>query len=254
MTTRDLESTTNPRVKTWASLATRSERDRTSTFLVEGRREAERAMSSLTVTELIWCPDYGAAPQAGDVALTTVSQRVFDKLTRRQHPDGVAAVARTPDLSLASFAPNTPALVVIADGMEKPGNIGAVLRTCDAFGAGFLGSSLGTDLVNPNVVRAAQGSIFATPLASVERTAAVEWAKARTRIIAAHPIGAASLWEEDLTGPTTIVIGSEHDGVDPLWLEVGTSVAIPTVGLADSLNASVSAGIFLAEAARQRSG
>jgi TrmH family RNA methyltransferase len=108
--------------------------------------------------------------------------------------------------------------------------------------------------VNPNVVRAAQGSIFATPLASVERTAAVEWAKARTRIVAAHPIGAASLWDEDLTGPTTIVIGSEHDGVDPLWLEVGTSVAIPTVGLADSLNASVSAGIFLAEAARQRSG
>jgi TrmH family RNA methyltransferase len=211
-------------------------------------------MSSLTVTGLIWCPDYGAAPPVGDVALTTVSRRVFDKLTRRQHPDGVAAVAKTPDLSLASFEPGSPALVVIADGMEKPGNIGAVIRTCDSFGAGFVGSSLGTDLVNPNVIRAAQGSIFATPLASVERAAAVEWATARTTIIAAHPIGAASLWDEDLTGPTTIVIGSEHAGVDPLWLEVGTSVVIPMVGVADSLNASVSAGIFLAEAARQRTG
>ena len=254
MTTRDIESTSNPRVKTWAGLATRAGRDRTSTFLIEGRREAERALSTLTVKELIWCPDYGAAPQTGDVPLATVSQRVFDKLARRQHPDGVAAVAETPALSLASFEPDTPALVVVGDGMEKPGNIGAVLRTCDAFGAGFIGSSLGTDLVNPNVIRAAQGSIFATPLASVERASAVEWAKARTRIIAAHPIGAAPLWNEDLTGPTTIVIGSEHAGVDPLWLDVGTSVAIPTVGIADSLNASVSAGIFLAEAARQRSG
>jgi len=254
VTTRDIESTTNPRVKTWVGLAKRAERDRTSTFLVEGRREAERAMSSLTVTEFIWCPDYGAAPQSGDVTLTTVSQRVFDKLTRRQHPDGVSAVARTPDLSLTSFKPNSPELIVIADGMEKPGNIGAVLRTCDAFGASFVGSSLGTDLVNPNVIRAAQGSIFATPLASVERTVAVQWATARTRIISAHPIGAASIWDEDLTGPTTIVIGSEHAGVDALWLEVGTSVVIPMVGVADSLNASVSAGIFLAEAARQRSG
>lgn len=254
MTTRKIESTTNVRVKTWASLAKRTERDRTRTFLIEGRRETERAVSGLNVTELIWCPDYGAAPQTGDVALTTVSQRVFDKLTRRQHPDGVAAVAETPDLSLTSFEPDTPVLVVMGDGMEKPGNIGAVIRTCDAFGAGFVGSSLGTDLVNPNVIRAAQGSIFATPLASVGRDAAIEWATARTRIIAAHPMAAVSLWEEDLTGPTTIVIGSEHAGVDPQWLEVATSVVIPMVGVADSLNASVSAGILLAEAVRQRSG
>jgi TrmH family RNA methyltransferase len=254
VTTQDIESTANPRVKSWASLSTRAERDRTSTFLIEGRRETERATSSLNITEIIWCPEYGAAPEAGDTAPTTVSQRVFDKLTRRQHPDGIAAVAKTPDLSLTSFEPATPTLVVVADGMEKPGNIGAVLRTCDAFGAGFVGSSLGTDLVNPNVIRAAQGSIFTMPMASVGRAAAVAWATATTRIIAAHPIGAASLWDVDLTGPTTIVIGSEHAGVDSLWLEVGTSVVIPMVGVADSLNASVSAGIFLAEAARQRSG
>lgn len=254
MTTRDIESTTNPRVKAWAGLVNRTDRDRTGRFLIEGRREAERAMSSVTLTELIWCPDYGPAPPAGNLTLTTVSQRVFDKLTRRQHPDGVAAVAKTPDLSLAVFEPASPALVVVADGMEKPGNIGAVLRTCDAFGAAFVGSSLGTDLVNPNVIRAAQGSIFATPVASVERTAAVDWATTRTRIIAAHPIGASSLWDEALTVPTTIVIGSEHAGVDSVWLEVATSVVIPMVGVADSLNASVSAGIFLAEAARQRSG
>jgi TrmH family RNA methyltransferase len=129
-----------------------------------------------------------------------------------------------------------------------------MLRTCDALGAAFVGSSLGTDIVNPNVIRAAQGSVFATPLASVERTDAVEWAGSLTRIVVAHPAGATSLWDEDLTGPTTIVIGSEHAGVASEWLDVGTHTFIPTPGAADSLNASVSGAIFLAEATRQRFG
>jgi TrmH family RNA methyltransferase len=251
----DIESTANPRARAWASLSKRSVRDETGTFLIEGARETERALGSLTVREVIWCPEYGAAPESGEIqAITSVSTRVFDKISRRQNPDGVAAVGVTPDMSLATFVPSDPALVLVGDAMEKPGNIGAMLRTCDAFGAGFIGSSLGTDLVNPNVIRTAQGSVFATPLASAGRAGAIEWAIEHTRIVVAHPEGATSLWDQDLTGPTTIVIGSEHAGVDPQWLEVGTPVLIPMTGVADSLNASVTAGVFLSEAARQRSG
>jgi TrmH family RNA methyltransferase len=250
----DIESTVNPRAKAWASLSKRSVRDETGTFLIEGTRETERALESLTIKEVIWCPEYGAEPDAGEGQLTTVSTRVFDKISRRQNPDGVAAVGVTPHMTLTSFAPTGTALVLVGDAIEKPGNIGAMLRSCDAFGAAFIGSALGTDLVNPNVIRAAQGSIFTTPLASAARAAAIEWAIEHTRILVAHPEGAVSLWGQDLTGPTTIVIGSEHAGVDGQWLEVGAPTFIPTAGVADSLNASVSAGVFLAEAARQRSG
>jgi TrmH family RNA methyltransferase len=237
----------------WASLSKRSVRDAEGRFLIEGSRETERAIGNLTLDEVIWCPDYGAVPEVGRMPITTVSIRVFDKISRRQNPDGVAAVAVTPDVSLAGFNPSGPALVLVADAIEKPGNIGAILRSCDAFGAAFVGSSLETDIVNPNVVRAAQGSLFATNLACITRSAAIEWAIEHSRIFVAHPYGAESLWDQNLTGSTAIVVGSEHSGVDSQWLDVGTPVVIPMTGVADSLNASVSAGVFLAEAARQRS-
>jgi TrmH family RNA methyltransferase len=249
----DLESTTNPRVKTWANLARRSERDRTGLFLIEGARESLRARDLLDVVEVIVCPEYVSE----DVFLptaTTVSTRVFDKISRRQHPDGVALIARRPGHRLESFSPPEPALVLIADAIEKPGNIGAILRTCDSFGAGFIGSSLKTDVENPNVIRAAQGSLFSTPIAMAARAEAIAWSTANTQVIVAHPDeGGRSLWDVNLTQPTSIIIGAEHEGVHPSWLTAGEHVSVLVTGTADSLNASVTAAVFLAEALRQRS-
>jgi TrmH family RNA methyltransferase len=249
----DLESTTNPRVKAWANLAKRSERHRTGMFLIEGARESLRAKDLLDVVEVIVCPEY----VSDDVFLptaTTVSQRVFDKISRRQHPDGVAVIARRPDHRLESFSPSDPALVLVADAVEKPGNIGAILRTCDSFGASFIGSSLKTDMENPNVIRAAQGSLFSPPIAVADRTEAIAWSTMNTHVIVAHPDeGGRSLWDVDLTRPTSIIIGAEHEGVDPAWLAAGEHVSLPITGAADSLNASVTAAVFLAEALRQRS-
>lgn len=250
--TYEIESPANSRVRAWMALASRSERDATNTFLIEGRRETERATTKVELREVIWCPDLGPAPIHGDDRLTSVSLRVFKKLSRRQNPDGIAAVASTPSLSLSSFDPDSPALVLAADGVEKPGNIGAMLRTCDAFGASFLGSDLGTDLVNPNVIRSAQGSLFSVPSASSTRQATMKWCADNTTVLVAHLSGTSTLWEQDLSGPTTIVVGAEDVGVDSAWLDVGRSVIVPTVGTADSLNVSVTAGIFLAEATRQR--
>lgn len=249
----DVESTANPRVKSWIGLSKRSQRDRSGTFLIEGARESERAGQRLDIVEIIWCPDFHGEMPRPDAPITTVSTRVFEKISHRQNPDGVAAVARTPIMSLESFDVGVNPLVLVADGIEKPGNIGAMLRSCDAFGASFMGSSLATDIVNPNVVRAAQGSLFATATADVILDEAIDWCTAHTSVIVAHPTGVSSLWEQNLSGPTSIVVGSEHAGVDPRWLAAGNPVFIPMTGIADSLNASVSAGVFLAETARQRS-
>ena len=234
-------------------MAKRSERDGTGMFLIEGARESLAAKDILEIVEVIVCPEY----ISDDISLptaTTVSKRVFDKISRRQHPDGVALLARRPDHRLRMFSPPGPALVLVGDGIEKPGNVGAMLRTCDSFGAGFIGSSIKTDLENPNVVRSAQGSLFSPPIAVADRHEAVTWCTSNTHVIVAHPgVGGKSLWDVDMTSPTSIVIGAEHEGVHPSWLEAGEHVSLPVAGAADSLNASVTAAVFLGEAMRQRS-
>jgi RNA methyltransferase, TrmH family len=244
-----IDSPKNPRAKAWQALRRRSERDRTGTFLIEGRREVERALSHLDVLELIVTSD---AVDLDWPAPTVVSDRVFRQMTSRQHPDGYAAVVRTPQATLTGFTARD-GLVLIGDGIEKPGNIGAMLRSADAFGAAFIGSSLGTDIVNPNIVRASQGSLFAGQVAVAQRPDAIAWSERNTDVIIAMPDEGQPLWEVDLRGSISIVVGSEHDGVDRQWMEHGQAVTIPTHGTADSLNASVAAAVFLAEATRQRS-
>jgi TrmH family RNA methyltransferase len=251
VTNVEISSTTNPRVKSWFALHKRSVRDSTKRFLIEGRRECDRAIPHVDRLELIWCEGYThEEPPRG---ATSVSVAVFDKISRRQHPDGVAVVADTPDLSLSSFTVAAPALVLVGDGMEKPGNIGAMLRTCDALGAAFIGSSPATDLVNPNVVRSAQGSLFSTPTASVPRAEAIRWCGAKTQVLITRPEDSVPLWDVDLTVPTSIVVGAESAGVAEEWAAVGAGITIPMSGSADSMNASVSAAIVVAEARRQRS-
>ncbi len=243
-----ITSTQNARVKAWAALRQRRERDRTGLFLIEGEREVERAMSHVEMVEFILREDRGDLERDGAVV---VADHVFKAISRREHADGIAAVARTPRLALEDLdAMDGPALV--ADGIEKPGNIGAMLRTADAFGAAFVGSSLATDLVNPGVIRSAQGSLFAGHVAAGDREEVVAWATARGAVAVAEPSASQSLWDTDLSGTVSVVVGSEHAGIDERWLEVGTPVAIPTSGTADSLNASVAAAVFLAESRRQR--
>jgi TrmH family RNA methyltransferase len=246
----DIESPSNPRVKGWRQLRSRRERDATGTFLIEGERETLRAAAHLEVVEVILRAD------RSNVELdtpTVVSERVFVALSARQHPDGVAAIVRTPSLLLETLALGSNPVVLVADGVEKPGNVGAIIRSCDGLGAAFIGSSLGTDVVNPNVVRSAQGSLFSTAIAAAPRTDVIEWCGQRTQIIVARPDDEATLWECDLTVPTSIVVGAEDVGVHGDWLDVGTSASLPMSGSADSLNTAATAAIFLAEALRQRS-
>jgi len=252
MTSPDITSTANPRVKAWLALAKRSVRNEKQLFLIEGQREVARLQPHVRITETIWCEALadGGAPRGA----TAVSQHVFERVSHREHPDGVAAVASTPDMAIDQLMPDQPALVLVADGLEKPGNIGAILRTCDALGAAFIGSGLATDLVNPNVIRAAQGSLFAVPTASVSRAEAREWCATNTNVFVTRPDDTISVWDTEMADATSIVIGAEASGVGTAWEGVGEGIAIPMSGTADSFNASVTAAIVLAEARRQRSG
>ncbi|MGI9528702.1 MAG: TrmH family RNA methyltransferase [Acidimicrobiia bacterium] len=250
MTNLHIESPQNPRIKAWRALRSRSERDATDTFLVEGERETLRGAAHLELVTSIIRDDRTDVDLPNTV---TVSSKAFDRLSARQNPDGVAGVFRTPAHDLDGLTLDDTTLILIADGVEKPGNIGAMIRTADAFGAAFVGASLGTDLYNPNVVRSAQGSLFAVPTASAPRADVSAWAGTHGTIVVTTPDADLSIWDVDFSGPTSIVVGSEHDGVDASWLTEASGCRIPTSGDADSLNASVAAAVFLAEAVRQRS-
>lgn len=238
-------------MKQWLALAKRAARSDSGTFLVEGERESTRLAHRAELLEWIWCEQLRGTN--GPSEATLVSEHVFNRISRRQNPDGVAAVFRIPDTTLDAFRPGAEPLVLVADGIEKPGNVGAMIRTADALGASLIGSDLATDLVNPNVVRASQGSLLAVPTATASAEDAASWALEHTSVFVLRPDEARSLWDTDLTGATSIVVGSESSGVGPQWNGVGTGISIPMVGSADSLNASVAAAIVLAEACRQRS-
>ena len=254
----DIESPSNRRIIVIARLKKRRHRNETGRFLIEGTRETERAdHAGASIEEIFLCPEY--APRAtmslaesiagAGVRITTVSPIAFDKLTVRQNPDGIIAVAPTWTTIVDNIDRD---LVLVAEAIEKPGNLGAMFRTADATGAGLLISDATVDPFNPNVIRASQGALFSVPFAVTDTDTAISWAFDHGAVIVATPDADTDYWATDLSGSVSIVIGSEHGGVSDAWRNTGTRVRIPMAGSADSLNASVSAAILLYEAVRQR--
>ena len=256
--TSHIDSPSNPRIKAIARLKERRRRETSGMFLIEGTREIARAHETgTTIAEVFLCQTYATVETQtlaqrlteDGTPLTTTSARAFDKLSMRQHPDGIVAVAPVWDPGLARLEGD---LILAAESIEKPGNLGAVLRTADAAGAGLLIADPIVDPFNPNVVRASQGALFSVPFAVVDTATAIDWSLQRGAIFVATPEADLELWDVDLTGVTAVVIGSEHRGVSTGWVEAGRPVRIPMAGRADSLNASVSAAVMLFEAVRQR--
>lgn len=251
----EITSTSNPHVASLSKLKTRRGRKDASRFLIEGARELGRAVEGgRAIDEIVFCPDIASAAAAGVASTTTVpvthmAAPPFNKLSIRQNPDGVIGVAPTWSLDLDAVDCD---LVLVAEAIEKPGNLGAMLRTADATGAGVVIADPTVDLFNPNVVRASQGALFTVPVAVTDSNTARSWATGRGSVIVMAVDGGAQLWDVDLTGRVAIVIGSEHAGVAEPWIGVGTPTRIPMLGKADSLNTSVAAAVVLYEALRQR--
>ena len=265
MSTDAITSPANQRIKELVRLRSRRERDRTGRFVVEGYREIGRAVAgSVEVVELYTCPELflgenepelvRAAEDRG-ARVFRVAPEPFRKASYRDRPEGLLAVARQFDTSLGRLAPGTDPLLLVAESIEKPGNLGTMLRTAEAAGAAaVVAADPTTDPFNPNVVRASLGTLFRVPLAVAGSDETLAWLR-RTgiRSLAATPEGTRPHWEADLQGPVAVVVGSEQYGLSPTWMDgADERILIPMPGSVDSLNAAMAAGILLFEAVRQR--
>jgi TrmH family RNA methyltransferase len=265
-----IDSPSNARVKAAVRLRERRERDATGLTLVDGGREALRAMEAGAVVESAFvCPPLLSTREAKRVAeklsqsfgpfgasieYVEVSERVFARLAYGDRADGVMLVVRAPRAELADLQLPADPLVVVTEDVEKPGNVGAILRSADAVGADAVIAVGGTDLFNPNVIRASVGTAFTMPVATASAAATLSWLGAQGIRIVASVVGAKRLHvEADLRGPLALVLGSEAAGLSDAWRGAEVEpVRLPMAGVADSLNVSVAAGVLLYEAWRQR--
>jgi TrmH family RNA methyltransferase len=260
-----LTSFANPRVKAATALRDRRERDRTGQTLVDGAREVRRALDAgaqiveAFVSEpLLAGPDARAALDAlreRAIPVTATSEAVFAKLAFGDRAEGILAVVRVPSTALSELTLPLDALVVVIEGVEKPGNVGAVMRSADGAAAdAVIAASPRTDLFNPNAIRASAGTMFTVPTAAAPTDEVIAWLRgAGIRIVAARVGAGRPYTEADLTGPLALALGGEADGLTDAWAADGVeAVNLPMLGVADSLNVSTTAAILLYEARRQR--
>ena len=252
----DITSAANPQIKRLVALRERKERDRESVFLVEGSRDVDRAVAHGHQPLEIYFDAalYSGTPHRADTEVS-VATEALDRASYRGRSQGVIGVFRQLDVTLDHLTPGLDPLFLIAEAIEKPGNLGALLRTADAVGAdALIAADPQTDPFNPNVVRASTGAIFSVPLAVAGLDDAVAWVRNHlARIVAADPDAPVLLWDADLTGPTALLVGAEHAGLTESALTASnTTVSVPMRGSTDSLNVSVSMAVLAYEALRQR--
>ena len=260
-----LTSAANPRVKALVRLRKRSSRDDRGVTLVEGYDELALALEGGGRPIELFCAPEVAGPDPRSVAgqisafpgatVTEISRGVLEKVSYRESPDGWLAVMQTPGCALDRLNPGPEPLILVCESIEKPGNLGAMLRTAEAAGvSAVISADAVTDWGNPNVVRASKGTVFTVPVAVDSSAAVLAWLRTRhAAVVVATPDGTRSPAEVGMTGPTAVVIGSESSGVTPLWhKEADAAVRIPMYGHVNSLNAAAAAAIVLYEANRQR--
>lgn len=289
MTAEKISSLQNPRVKQLVKLRDRRPRDEAGVFLIEGYREIRRALEKqVPLSELYFAPDWflgenepaliEQARSAG-AQLFELTKEAFAKVAYRERPDGLLAVAPQWKRSLedldaivagrtAAEQPGAaipaagttvggkPPFLLVVEAIEKPGNLGTILRSADAAGCdAVIVCDPVTDIFNPNVVRASTGVLFSVPLVVEESANVLAWLRQKgVRTVATTP-GAEKLYTDaDLRGPLAVIMGSEQYGLSKFWLENSDQpVRIPMAGQADSLNVAMATIITLFEAVRQRS-
>ncbi len=263
MPTSEITSRQNPRVKQSVRLRERRGRLETGTFLVEGRLELERALSAgLSCRECWQCPDYAGYDAALAETLAAAAAETFlvpkpvlEKIASRENPDGIVAVFAMPEAAADSVKLSACPLVVVTEGVEKPGNLGAIIRSAEVAGAdAVLVAGERADLYNPHVIRNSRGLVFSLPVIALPNEAALTWLKSHElNLLATTPAATIPHWQADLAAPSALLLGSEADGLSEFWLKAAnTCIQIPLQGSGDSLNVSVSAAVVLFEAVRQR--
>jgi TrmH family RNA methyltransferase len=262
-----ITSLQNPKIKEAVHLRDRKARKETDLFLIEGYRELLRAIQAKHAIEtLFFCPDFFLGENERDLILQSrsvaieCSKEVFAKLSYRDRPDGLLAVApqlhRTLDeLAVLLSSKSTPPFLVVAESIEKPGNLGTILRSSDAAGAdAVIVCDPTTDIHNPNVVRSSVGTLFTQLVVEASSEETVRFLKARgISIVAATPHAKCDFTDADFTGPLAISVGTEQIGLTDAWMRnADIQVRIPMFGVADSLNVASATTLVLYEVIRQR--
>jgi TrmH family RNA methyltransferase len=257
-----VDSPRNSRVRDVARLYKRSERDRRGVLLAEGVWALRTALQGRAdVLEVYYCVELLRddvstlldRARRGGAHLTRVSTRALQRMSYRDGPDGMASVVAKPVAALER--PSGCPLICVVEAIEKPGNLGAIIRTACAAGAEMVVvTDPLVDVYAPAVVRASLGALFLVPVVVTTSAEATAWMRhQRIAICATTPQGTSDPWTVDLTRPTAVVIGNEHRGLGRLWLDAAdVRLRIPMLGPMNSLNASTAAGIVLFEAVRQR--
>lgn len=261
-----ITSLQNPRIKQLVKLRDRRPRDEAGVFLVEGYREIRRALEKrVALQELYFSPEWFlgenepaliAEANAAGAQLFELSKEAFAKVAYRERPDGLLAVAPQWRRALTDLVLGATPFLLVVEAIEKPGNLGTILRSADAAGCdGVIVCDPVTDIFNPNVVRASTGVLFSVPLVVEESTRVEQWLRERgIRTVVTTPAAEKIYSDVDLRGPLAVVMGSEQYGLSDFWLKLAdVPVRIPMAGQADSLNVAMATIITLFEAVRQRS-
>lgn len=265
-----ITSPANPRVRAAARLRDAEARRTTGLTLVDGRREIGRAVDAgIEVVEAFIDADAPADPArdrlletlaARGTVLVALAARPFEKIAYGSRNEGVVGVVRFAASAIERFTPPPNRPVIVLEGVEKPGNLGAIMRTCDAAGiAGIIACGGGTDPANPAAIRASLGTAFTMPLAVASTAFAIDWcARTRRRVVAATPHGSLLWHDAVLAGPIALLLGSEAHGISAAWRMAADggafpldTIRLPMLGVADSLNVAATAAVLAYETARQ---
>lgn len=262
-----ITSLQNPHIKNCVRLHTRKERDRQRKMLIEGYRAILRALQNgYPIDALYYCPALffgdnevallALVAEAG-VPLFAVGEGPFRKMTARPRPDGMLAIGPQRCRPLRDYSPGQAEFLLVAEAIEKPANLGSMIRAADGAGIdALIVCAPRTDVFHPDVVRASVGTFFTLPLLAAEPKETVQWCKAHGIVtVAATPQAETLYTDVDLRGPVAIVVGNEQVGLSDTWLaRADRHVKLPMFGQIDSLNVAVAAALLLYEVVRQREG
>ena len=261
-----IQSRQNDQVKNLVKLRERKYRERQSRCLIEGLREIGHALTAgLEITHLYYCNDFFSSSlhatfiaehkDSGKFQVIGMSPDAFMKSSHREGPDGLIAIAIQQGNVLADLSLDETPLLLVLEGIEKPGNLGAILRSADGAGVdAVILVDCVLDLYNPNAIRSSQGLLFALPIISTNRDTLTDWLEAKNIVCCVTtPDTKKPHWEVDYQQGLALFMGSESDGLSNYWLEKAThKIRIPMAGQADSLNVAAATAVCLYEVSRQR--
>ena len=258
-----ISSKQNPGIKNLLHLQKSAERKKQGLFVIEGLNEIEKAIVSGYETDSVYfCPEITEANTVLSLfkskspgRIYEINRQIFNKLAYRQDSGGIIVLAKTKKHEINNLKlPDNP-LILVIEGIEKPGNIGAIYRTADAAGiSAIIITDQNVDLYNPNAVRSSLGCVFTVPTATCEGKTAINYLKKNNiQIFSSYLQAAIPYHQVDYTKPSAIVMGTEATGITDIWVEASNAnIIIPMRGKTDSMNVSTSAAVLIFEACRQR--